>query len=86
MSSPTTIQNEHASDFELPVPRTIAQAAVRKLVSPVQFIGFWMAIALPFVYLPVLYRGDLSTNAGIFSALLLLNLVAVIAGHGYNRD
>jgi hypothetical protein len=34
----------------------------------------------------LLYRGDLSPTAELFAVLLALNLVAVVIGHGYNRD
>ncbi len=86
MSSPPTIQNEHASDFELPVPRSIAQSAARKLFTPVQFLSFWAAIALPFGYLPLLYRGTLSSSAEVFVPLFVLNLIAIVVGHGYKRE
>ncbi|WP_458188088.1 hypothetical protein [Haladaptatus sp. NG-WS-4] len=84
MSSPPTLQNDRASNFELLIPRTIAQTAVRKLFTPVQFLSFWLAVALPFVYLPLLYHEPLTT--GMFGILLVLNLVAVVVGHGYGRD
>lgn len=86
MSSPPTLQNDRASNFELSVSRSAAQTAARKLFTPVQCLSFWIAVALPFGYLPLLYRGNLSPTAELFGVLLALNLVAVVVGHGYNRD
>ncbi|WP_435155161.1 hypothetical protein [Haladaptatus sp. DFWS20] len=86
MSSPPTIQNDHASDFELPVHRNAAETAARKLFTPVQFLSFWTAVALPFGYLPLLYRGDFSSSVEVFALLLVLNVVAMVVGHGYKRD
>ncbi len=56
MPSPSMIQNERASNFEFPA-RYSVETAAKKLLTPIQFIGFWSAIALPLGYLPFLY-GD----------------------------
>jgi hypothetical protein len=71
MSSPLTIRKESASDFEFSAQHAV-ETAGKKLLAPVQFVGFWSAIALPFGYLPLL--------------LFVLNLVAMVVGHGYKRD
>ncbi|GKZ12941.1 hypothetical protein HAL_08220 [Haladaptatus sp. T7] len=51
-----------------------------------QFVGFWSAIALPFGYLPLLYSGPVSDSADALALLFVLNLVAMVVGHGYKRD
>ncbi|WP_266078528.1 hypothetical protein [Haladaptatus caseinilyticus] len=86
MSSPPTIQNDRASEFEPPAPRNVAEAAAQKLFTPVQFLSFWTAVALPFGYVPLLYHGNFSSTAGFLPLLLALNVVAMVVGHGYKRD
>lgn len=59
----------------------------RSLKDPVQFGSFWLAIALPFVHLPLLAQGLDSQLVSIaFFTLLALNVVALYIGHGYNLD
>lgn len=85
MSSPPTIRTEGASNFEF-LSRHTVEAAGKKLLAPVQFVGFWSAIALPFGYLPLLYSGPVSDSADALALLFVLNLVAMVVGHGYKRD
>lgn len=61
------------------------------LIAPVRrqtrAAGFWGAIALPFLYLPLLAMGvDSVTEATVILALLGLNLLAVLVGRGHNLD
>lgn len=57
------------------------------LERPTKFVSFWIAIALPFVYLPLLTRGlgDPIVTATFFG-LLALNVVALYVGHDYNQS
>lgn len=70
----------------------VSGSRVRQLATyvrePVQALAFWVAIALPFTYLPLLVRGfeDGLTAPLAFSALVLANVVALVIGHGYGRD
>lgn len=52
----------------------------------VRATAFWLAIALPFLYLP-LVLGGLAGRAELlaFAGLVVLNLVALVIGHGYRR-
>ena len=55
--------------------------------TPVEAVGFWSAVALPFLYLPLLFTGIASQGELLtFLGLLALNLAALLAGHGYKRD
>ncbi|WP_255169412.1 hypothetical protein [Natrononativus amylolyticus] len=56
------------------------------LKRPLQFCCFWIAIALPFVHVPLLAHGlgDLSVTIA-FLSLLVVNVVALYVGHGYNQ-
>lgn len=57
------------------------------LTTPVEVVGFWSAVALPFLYLPLLFTG-ISSEAELltFVGLLALNLAALLAGHSHKRD
>ncbi|RQG92959.1 hypothetical protein EA462_01710 [Natrarchaeobius halalkaliphilus] len=59
----------------------------RSLKGPAQFLSFWVAIALPFVHVPLLSRGlgDPRVTLAFFT-LLVLNVLALYVGHGYNRE
>jgi len=56
-------------------------------LSPIQALSFWIAIALPFLYLPLLAM-DLSSRPviGAFLALLLCNAVALLICHSHLQD
>ncbi|RQG97462.1 hypothetical protein [Natrarchaeobius oligotrophus] len=59
----------------------------RSLKGPAQFLSFWVAIALPFVHLPLLAQGLGDPSVTLtFVTLLGINAVALYAGHGYNRE
>lgn len=60
--------------------------SVRTLIRPVQAVAFWLAIALPLAYLPALAGGFETTSVRVFAALLAANAVALVVGHGYNRE
>lgn len=51
------------------------------LVAPARFIGFWVAVSLPFLYVPLLTGGLNANELYVFLGLLLLNLVAFVVGH-----
>lgn len=54
------------------------------LAAGIQFVGFWLAVILPFAYLPLLYA-DLAWAGSGFFGLLAVNLLALLVGHDYNR-
>jgi hypothetical protein len=48
----------------------------------VRFVGFWAAIALPFMYVPLLATGlESPGQLQTFLLLLALNVVALLLGH-----
>lgn len=71
-----------------PTPDTLADRRLLsgRLPALVRFVGFWLAIALPLVYLPLLLGGLSGWQAPTFGVLFALNVVALIAGHDYGRD
>ncbi|MDS0299438.1 hypothetical protein NDI76_11860 [Halogeometricum sp. S1BR25-6] len=59
---------------------------LRVVAYPVQFAAFWLAVALPFLYMPLLYGGVHGEQATVFGSLLALNAAALVVGHGHSRD
>lgn len=52
---------------------------------PVRAVAFWTAALLPLAYLPLLATGFVAANPGAFAALVAVNVVALVAGHGHNQ-
>ena len=52
----------------------------------VRWLGFWAAIVLPLVYLPVLAVGIGPQPASLGLGLLGCHLLALFAGHNYTND
>jgi len=59
---------------------------VAYLARPIRFVAFWVAVALPFLYLPLLVGGLEGSEPIAFGALLAANVVALVVGHGYRAD
>ena len=77
--APSNPETERQHDL----PRQI----VRTLRGPAQFLGFWSAIALPFLHVPLLVQGlDSSSTTLVFLGLLTANLLALYVGHGHNQS
>ncbi|WP_458187801.1 hypothetical protein [Haladaptatus sp. NG-WS-4] len=79
-STSSTMQNENALD-----PRSPVRAVRRVIAPPVQFLGFWAAVSLPFLYAPLLFDGLVGTELTVFVGLLVFHVVALVVGHGYRR-
>lgn len=57
------------------------------LVSSVQAVAFWVAVVLPFLYLPLLVTGlEGGAITTAFVALLLANVVTLLLGHGHLEE
>ncbi|MFB6154787.1 MAG: hypothetical protein ABEJ22_02760 [Haloferacaceae archaeon] len=67
----------------------MAARSVRKVSSLVgpsfRFVAFWIAVGLPFLYLPLLYGGLDGERWIVFVALLAANVFALLLGHDYHR-
>jgi hypothetical protein len=92
MGAPAPDRGE-STDADGSVGRSVLdsiQASFRDhpLAGPLQFVGFWAAIALPFLYVPLLVETQLQTTAetATFLVLLGLNVLALLVGHSYKRD
>ena len=64
-----------------------AQFRATPLTTPIEMVSFWLAIALPFLYLPLLVTG-VTSNGELLSILVLLglNVVALLVGHGHRSQ
>lgn len=58
------------------------------LRTPIVAVSFWLAVTLPFMYVPLLFVTGLSTTTEqlAFVALLLANVVTLLVGHSYHRE
>ena len=57
------------------------------VIEPFEAMAFWTAIALPFLHVPLLFTGLETTDQVLaFMGLLLLNVIALVLGHGYRRQ
>ena len=63
------------------------ERTVPHLAGSIRKTGFWAAIVLPFLYVPILLYGLTSwVLSTAFLLLLALNLVALYVGHSHRRD
>ena len=74
-------------------PRAIARyvsdtlTAYDAVVQPIEAIGFWVAIVMPFVYLPLLASGLDSPSEGIaFAVLVMAHVLALVAGRRHRSE
>ena len=84
--SPLTNESIGPSNPEAKQERNRSSRYLRSIKGPAQFLSFWVAIALPFVHLPLLAQG--LGNASVtmtFLTLLTLNVCALYIGHGYKQ-
>ncbi len=52
---------------------------------PLRTVGFWAAVSLPFLHVPLLLTGlDSVADTLAFGLLLVLNLLALLLGHGHD--
>ncbi len=61
------------------------EAFADMVVVVVRFVGFWVAIALPFLYVPLLLQGLSNGDLLLFVGLLMANAFALVVGHDHGR-
>lgn len=79
MSTPSTTAHDSAT--------TQGTQAFGTLLRPVEAAGFWAAIGLPFVYIPLVLTG-METGSEQVAAVLLIaaHVVALYLGRHYKND
>lgn len=59
-------------------------SAPRSLVSSIRATAFWVAVVLPFLYVPLLVTGlDGGPTTTAFVALLFANVLSLLIGHSH---
>ena len=76
----------HSPSPRLPSVGTHTLASLPSMVTTaVRATAFWLAVALPVAYLPLLAGGVAGNELVPFVALLATNLLALTLGHDYAR-
>lgn len=88
--SPMSNSSPAAPIDRLPRSQELADSRLVRLslavvVAPLRFLAFWTAVALPFLYLPLLAGGLDGQQATVFVGLLLMNAVALLVGHEHGQ-
>lgn len=88
MSSPSTHPTLRTDAAEATVDervRTLLGTARDQVLKPLRVVGFWSAVALPFLYVPLVAAGLESTaELSVFLTLLTANVVAIALGHSHS--
>ncbi|WP_435099832.1 hypothetical protein [Halarchaeum sp. P4] len=73
---------------ELPLRRLNSHAdGLAFLRRPVEALGFWSAVVLPFLYVPLVLSGLQTTGTQYaFALLVALHVVALVVGREYNTE
>ncbi|WP_396611907.1 hypothetical protein ACH9L7_01060 [Haloferax sp. S1W] len=85
-SSSSTVPRERLSQLrEVITDAQNVNTGVKLVAAPLRFVGFWTAVALPFLYLPLLHDGLKSGEITVFVTLVAVNAIALVVGHNYAR-
>ncbi|KAB1187783.1 MULTISPECIES: hypothetical protein [Haloferax] len=86
-NSSTNLPRERLSELrEMVADEQQLPTGVRLVAAPLRFVGFWAAVALPFLYVPLLFGGLEASELTVFVALVALNALALVIGHNYARS
>lgn len=67
------------------LPRDVS--SVSALIRPLEAVGFWAAVALPFLYVPLLISGLEGPSTQLAAMLLIgLHMAALIVGHRHKAS
>lgn len=66
-------------------PIELAAAAVDAGRRGMAAVSFWLAIALPIAYPPLLAGGLTGSDGSLFVVLLAANALALLGGHGHRQ-
>ncbi|MFC7202381.1 hypothetical protein ACFQJC_02565 [Haloferax namakaokahaiae] len=85
-NSPSTLPRERLVELREMLNEQHVNTGLKVVTAPFRFVGFWAAVALPFLYLPLLFNGLNQSEITVFTALVALNALALIVGHNYARS
>lgn len=77
--------SESSSTLQLSAVATPVDRLVGALTGVVTFLAFWVGTLLPLTYVPLLVGGVLTTRPLGFGLLVVVNVAAMVLGHGYKR-
>lgn len=91
---PPAIESSSRGDPHMPIPSTTVTdvlprdaSSVTALLKPLEALGFWAAVALPFLYVPLLVTGLESTSTQLAALLLIgLHMGALVVGHRHKAS
>lgn len=84
MSSPSTTASEPAS---LTGKARNSQDVVAALLKPIEVVGFWAAVTLPFLYMPLLLAGVQTSSEQLAAGgLVVLHVVSLLIGRNHHSD
>lgn len=85
MSSPPSTLELPSDGADAERVRSFLQTARHHVFTPVRAVSFWSAIALPFLYVPLVATGlETEAELSVFLALLAANVVAIALGHSHS--
>ncbi|WP_410766790.1 hypothetical protein [Haloferax sp. DFSO60] len=84
-NSPSTLPRERLVELREMLNEQHINSSMKVVTAPFRFVGFWAAVALPFLYLPLLFNGLGNSEITVFTALVALNVVALVVGHNHAR-
>ncbi|MCO8265379.1 hypothetical protein ACOZ4B_07085 [Haloferax prahovense] len=86
-NSPSTVPRERLSQLrDVVTEEQPLRLGFELVAAPLRFVGFWAAVALPFLYVPLLFGGLEAGEFTVFGGLLALNALALVLGHNYARS
>lgn len=90
MSNPSLHSDSNRHD-ESNTTDSLRTSGLQQWTAPIvrtgQSLGFWTAVGVPFLYLPLLSMGiDSREQLLIFGALLVVNVLGLFAGRSHRRD
>jgi len=89
MSQPSEQNASTHSSCETPGQtrnQLLDQLTPESVLSPVRTVSFWMAVSMPFLYLPLLVVGlETPVEVVAFLSLVVLNVAALVVGHSHHN-
>ncbi|WP_138006781.1 hypothetical protein [Halalkalirubrum salinum] len=82
MESATQLESNATTNNHVDSP---VDELVSRSIGAIRFASFWLAVALPFVYMPLLVIDMTPLTAMAFFGLFCANIIALIVGHGHNN-
>jgi uncharacterized membrane protein len=56
------------------------------VAAPIQIISFWLSIALPVLYVPLLFEGLRGSIFTVFAGLVAPHVLTLFLGRNYRRE